>query len=144
MIDSLFNSGSLPVIERLLQFTSARHQVLVNNIANLSTPGFQPTELDPKAFQAALSQALDQRRQSGASDSAPLEMKDTAQLRFTPGSIEAHPEPAHEGILFHDGNNRDLERLMQHLVENTITHNVAVELMRSQFATIRTAIRERL
>jgi flagellar basal-body rod protein FlgB len=141
MIDSLFNSGSLPVLERVVQFTNARHQVLANNIANLSTPGFQPTELAPTGFQAALQQALDERRQSADPASAPLNMADTAQLSFQPGGIAARPEPAHEGILFHDGNNRDLERLMQHLAENTLTHNVAIDLMRNEFATLRTAIR---
>jgi flagellar basal-body rod protein FlgB len=141
MIDSLFNCGSLPVLERVVQFTNARHQVLANNIANLSTPGFQPTELSPAGFQAALQQALDERRQSADPASAPLKMADTAQLSFGPGGIAAQPAPAHEGILFHDGNNRDLERLMQHLAENTLTHNVAIDLMRNEFATLRTAIR---
>jgi flagellar basal body rod protein FlgB len=49
-----------------------------------------------------------------------------------------------EGILFHDENNRDLERTMQHLAENTLAHNTAIELIRNQFQMLQVAIRERI
>ena len=38
MIKGMFDSGALPALERLAQFTEARHRVLTNNIANLSNP----------------------------------------------------------------------------------------------------------
>jgi len=37
---------------------------------------------------------------------------------------------AGENVLFHDENNRDLERTMQHLAENTMAHNVTIEMIR--------------
>jgi len=52
MIQGIFNSSSMPVVEKMVQFTGARHQVLTHNIANLSTPHFRPRDLDPRAFQA--------------------------------------------------------------------------------------------
>ena len=62
MIKGIFQSGSMPVTEKLVQFTGARHQVLTNNIANLSTPNFRPRDLDPQAFQAQLGKAVEERR----------------------------------------------------------------------------------
>lgn len=134
----------MPVLERLVQFTNVRHQRLTHNIANLSTPYFRPTDLDPEAFQAELREAIDRRREGSGSRRGPLEMRDTRQLRFTDEGVEVRPRPRNQNVLFHDRNNRDLERIMQDLAENTMTHNAAVELMRSEFEIIRVAIRERV
>ena len=62
MIESMFQSGALPALDRLVQFTEQRHQVLTHDIANLSTPFFKPVDLDPKQFQQSLAAAIDQRR----------------------------------------------------------------------------------
>jgi len=144
MITGLFNSGAMPALERVVQFTQARHQVLADNIANLSTPYFKPKDLDPQSFQTALREAIDHRRSGANPTSAPLEPADTRELRFQSGRLEVHPQATNQGILFHDQNNRDLERTMQHLAENTVAHNTAVELMRNEFSMIATAIRERV
>ena len=61
-----------------------------------------------------------------------------------PAEIELEPEPKAENILFHDGNDRDLERTMQDLVENFLTFRLANELMHSRLNLINTAIRERI
>ena len=144
MIDAMFNQGALPVVERLVQFTGQRHRVLVDNIANVSTPYYKPADLDPKAFQSALREAVDQRRVGGNPAGTALRMSDTQQIRFGKDRIEVRPEATHEGVLYHDQNNRDLERIMQNLAENTMAHNLGIELLRGELATLRTAIRERL
>ena len=73
----------------------------------------------------------------------PLHARDTDELRFQPDRIDAQSRPTHDGILFHDQNNRDLERTMQHLAENTLTHNTAIEMLRNEYAMLAMAIRER-
>lgn len=144
MLDELLNAGSLPALERLVQFTEARHRVLTDNVANLSTPYFKPQELSPRSFQKTLSEALERRRSSGNSTSSPLVMQDSDQLTFTDDGMQAKPENANQGILFHDQNNRDLDRMMQQLAENTITHRVATDLIRTEYHILQVAIRERL
>ena len=144
LIHGMFDSGALPAAERLVQFTSRRQQVLADNIAGLSTPYFKPRDLDPKSFQAALGDAIDRRRQTVSPTRGALEVGDTRQLRFRADAIDARPQRTNENILFHDQNNRDLERLMQHLAENTMAHRLGVELVRNQFEMMRLAIRERI
>ena len=73
-----------------------------------------------------------------------LEPADSAQVEFTPEGLRLHPEPLGANILFHDGNDRDLERTMQDLVENFLTFRVATELMRSRFDLINSAIAGRI
>ena len=144
MIDRLQNSGAMPALERLIQFTAARQTVLADNIANLSTPFYKPRDLSPKAFQAALGKAIDKRRAKANPTAGPLELKDTRQLAFKKDGLEVRPRDLNENILFHDENNRDLDRIMQKLAENTMAHNTAIELMRSELSIMESAIRERL
>ena len=127
MIDGVLNAEAIPVLERLAQFAGQRHRLIVNNIANFDTPGYRPVDLSVSDFQKQLAEVVDDRRAGRE-----------------PGRIELHPRPKADNILFHDGNDRDLERTMQDLVENFLTFRVANELMRSRFDLINTAIRERI
>jgi len=144
MIKGLFDSGALPTLERLVQFTAARHRALSDNIANLSTPHFKPHDLDTGSFQVSLQRAIDDRRGRPNPVAGPLSLRNTRQLRFHADGIEARPHRANLGVLFHDRNNRDLERTMQHLAENTGVHNAGLQLVRNQFQMLETAIRERV
>lgn len=144
MIQGVVNSGAIPVLERMLQFTSARHTVLTGSIANFSTPLYLPDDLDPAEFQATLRQALDERRRRPNPTEGPLNMQDTRELRFEKDRITTRPQHADWNILFHDRNNRDVERTMQALVENTMAHNASVEMLRNEFEMLRLAIRERV
>ena len=55
-----------------------------------------------------------------------------------------HPQPVGDNILFHDGNDRSVERIMQDLVENFMTYRMAAQFLRSRLDQISTAIRERV
>lgn len=143
MIQGMFEYGALPAAERLVQFTAARHRVLQNNVANLSTPYYQPRDLNPQSFQNALSDAIDQRRQSIRPGNGPLPLRSTSELRFEADRLEVSPSDVNQGVTFHDQSNRDLERTMQHMAENAMAHRLGVELTRNHFTLLSLAIRER-
>jgi flagellar basal-body rod protein FlgB len=144
MTQQLFNSGAIQSLERLVQFTGARHRVISDNIANLSTPYFRPKDLDVKAFQRNLKTALDRRREATDPAGQRLEMTDTRELEFHDDGLTATPKALNENILFHDRNNRDLERIMQDLAENTMAHNAGLQLLKSEFDMLKLAISERV
>lgn len=145
MIKGMFNYGSMPVLEQTVQFTGARQELIANNIANLSTPYFKPTDLDPAKFQAQLREALEDRSRRPNPMRRDFELGSTDQVRTRHGRVtEFRPEQSNENVLFHDQNNRDVERTMQDLVENTLAHRTSIELLKSQFDLLRTAIRERV
>ena len=143
MIDGVTNTEGLSVLERLVQFAGQRHRLIVNNIANLDTPGYRPVDVSVQDFRAQLREAIDENRASGRRG-GPLNIKDSAQIEFSAGSLTLHPTPIGDNILFHDGNDRDLERTMQDLVENFLTFRMATELMRSRYDILRSAIAERV
>ncbi|MEM1099294.1 MAG: hypothetical protein AAGH92_10960 [Planctomycetota bacterium] len=134
----------MPALERMVQFTEARQRVLAHNVANFSTPSFQPADLDPSEFQQTLGDALDKRQNSRLAGQRPLEIDDTDHVEFRPGRLIVKPEPTNENVVFHDGNNRNLERVMQDVAENVMAHQFGVTLLKNQFDNLRTAIRERL
>jgi flagellar basal-body rod protein FlgB len=140
MIEGVTNAGSIPVLERVIQFAGARHRLLANDIANIDTPGFRPVDVAPAAFQHALGRAVDARRATGGD----LPLASTAQVEVRRDGVTLRPEPVGTNVLFHDGNDRDPERLMQGLVENFMAFRTAAELLRSRFDLINTAIRERI
>lgn len=145
MIDKLFTNGSMQSVERLVQFTGARHKVLTNNIANFETPYYRSRDLDPAKFQAGLREAIESRRRSGASPiDGKLVMRDTRQARFHEHSATFTPEFDDRGIMFHDRTNADVERTMQHLAENTMAHSAGLQILKNEFDMLKMAIRGRV
>lgn len=144
MIDGLTNADALPVLERLMQFASQRHRLIVNNIANADTPDFRPADVSVAAFQDQLGQAIDQRRATAGASSGDLPLASSREVQVTPDGLTLRPQPMGENILFHDRNDRDMERIVQDLVENFMTFRAAAQFLRGQFDLINTAIRERI
>ena len=144
MIQGLFNSGSMPALEELVSFTGSRHEVILHNIANLSTPNFRPREMPVSEFQEALGRAIDERRaeqdRGGGGPAEPLDMPEFPQPGFD-SRFPPHHDRTPENILFHDRNNRSLEHQMQNLAENTMTHNAALRLLAGKFELLRSTIR---
>ncbi len=143
MIDGVTKTEGLATLERMVQFAGQRHRLIVSNIANIDTPGYRPTDVSVEDFQKQLGDAIDERRNEGR-PAGPLELKDSSQVEFSSHSLVLHPTPTGENILFHDGNDRDLEQTMKDLVENFLTFRLATELVRSRFDLLHSAIAERV
>jgi len=142
-LDSVINYGSLPVLEKVTAYAEGRHRVLAENIANVDTPSYRAKQLDPKLFQAKLAKAIEKR---GERHHGPLTLEATKQFHTDPqGLLKVTPtlRPL-ENLLFHDGTNASIERQMAALAENTLMHQVAVELLQRRFLELRRAISGRL
>ena len=140
MIDGMFSNPALQALERSMQFMSARQRLLAGNLANVETPGYRPVDVDPRRFQGALAEALESPAR--APDGG-LAFADAAPVEFTRSGAILEPEVLADNILFHDGGDRSVERLMQRLTENAYAFRVASQLLRGQFDTLNSAIRER-
>lgn len=143
-LEGLFNRGSMPVLEQVMSFTQERHRVLANNISNLDTVGYKVQDLEVSEFFAALDEAISERDRGGAGQL--LQMRSRGNLQWdSAGHLHAEPvEIENNNILFHDGNNRFVEKQMSEMAQNALLHNVSAELLRGQYEILQTAIRERL
>ena len=142
-IDRLVGSDVTHGLQLTARYAEQRHQMLAENIANIDTPDYHNQRLDPDAFQSALREAFDVAHRSG---SKRLNLRSNAQFSTDPaGGLHVSPatEPA-PNILFHDGTNARLEAMMAGVQENTLTHRLALNLLRGRFDTLKQAIRGRL
>ena len=144
-ITELTNSGPIPVLEATMRFAAQRQRLIAHNIANLSTPDFRPLDVSVPAFQKSLREAIDARRSGRAPPAGPLPLARNPELEVSPdGTLRLNPRTASANILFHDRNNRDLERTMQDLVENAAAFRVASDLLRSRYQLLNSAVAERV
>lgn len=128
-IEKLLNQGSGPTLSELLKFTSRRHRLLAENIVNIDVPGYQQKDLSLEKFQKMMRDRIEQRRAGQIPDA---------------GELEAEIESPNHGILFHDGTNRSVEMLMSDQAKNALMHNMVVELLRKQFGSMESALKERV
>lgn len=139
----MLNRGPLPLLERTVSFTSARHRVIAENIANVDTPGYRTKQLDARAFQRSLREAAKRR---ATSPDSPFKLRATRELREdSAGRLKVRPsEVPPENLLFHDGTNARVEQQMSNLAENAVAHQTAVELLKGSLDGLMKAIRGRV
>ena len=131
LLQRLMNQTNGPILERVLEFTAARHKLIAENMANADTPGYLQKDLDVRKFQRLLRDRVDHRG-DGANGASGFE------------EVSAEIEHPRRGILFHDGNNRSMEQLTSDLAKNAMMHNMVIELLRKQFMQMDMALKERV
>lgn len=143
-IDDVLSSGAIPTLEMALRFAGQRQAIIAHNIANMDTPDFRPMDASPAQFRRVLAKAIDERRARTGGMIGELDWRPTGELtRSGNGALKVVPRTAGRGVLFHDRNNRDLERLMQANAENAAAYRVAVDMLKSRHDALRAAIAER-
>jgi len=129
LIEGLMNRGNGALLEQVVNFASQRHKLILDNIANVDTPGYRQKDLSVERFGSMLRQRVDQRRRTGSANFDDMSSKVENPVR---------------GILFHDRNNRSMEQLATDMARNAMMHNLAIELLRKQFQQMDMALREKV
>src|SRR5436190_6124652 len=119
---TMFHGTSIPVLEQVVNFSQARHNVLAGNIANMDTPGYQVRDLSPQRFQELLKEGIASRDEHR---SGPFAGHDETALRQVGANLQ--------GILFHDLSNDNIEYQVAEMSKNQMQHNMALAIMNSQF-----------
>ncbi|MCS7305064.1 MAG: flagellar basal body rod protein FlgB [Thermoguttaceae bacterium] len=139
MYESLFQATTLPILQQVVSFSQARHQVLASNIANLDVPGYRAKDLPVGEFQRQLAEAIRQRHELPA-----LRSPGEPELPFTSRNLRpVELEDLPEILLYHDEGTKGLEYQVSEMLKNQMQHNLAISLMAHQFNLLRAAINER-
>ncbi len=107
------DSGLLPLLERALQLSSLRQQLLANNVANVDTPGY-------KRFDVSLSEAL---RSKTLDPRGHVYQEQRTSLRI-------------------DGNNVDIDQEMAQVAENNLYFDSVATNISKQLSMLRYLINE--
>ena len=139
-LSSVTDGGPIPALVKTLAFNEARLKMIAENVANLQTPGYRAKQLDPKAFQSALREALETR---GDDRSKPLRIESGREVTTDArGNLQVKPsEKPPDNVLFHDGTNLSIEREMADLAQTGLTHELATALLRDRMQSLRKAVR---
>lgn len=146
LINDVTTSGAVPALEMTMRFAAQRQRLIAGNIANIATPGYQQTDVDPKSFQRVLADATQRRRAATGGHQGELNWRENDEIRRGPrsGELVLSPATPSGNILYHDRGNRDVERLMQAQAENAVMFRVAVDMLRSRFQLLQNAMSERV
>ena len=142
MIQEMLISPTSRMIEQAVNFTEQRHQVIVANIANASTPGYVQKDVSAVGFQAALRDAVDRRRLGGGREVSPVS-NDTVEFYRGSSQIGVKPQATVGAMAFHDRGVRSMESLMSDLADNAMAHNALVQLLKGRYEGIVKAINMR-
>ena len=113
---SMIETPLMRGLERVLDLSAFRHQVIAGNLANVDTPGYRARDLRP--FAGEIEQAM-------AGD----------EPSFTPVAHEI------SGLLERpDGNNVSVERESLLLAQNQLRFQVAVQFLKAEFHRLSSAI----
>ena len=130
-IERLMNQTNAPLVERVLQFASARHSLIAENMANVDTPGYRMKDLNEAQFFAMLRERAAVRAQA-------------APGTVTYDDIPSDEDNPNDGILFHDQNNRSMEQLASDQAKNGLLYTMAIEILKKQFSQMEMALKERV
>ncbi|MEM1166925.1 MAG: hypothetical protein AAGI30_11620 [Planctomycetota bacterium] len=144
-IDGLGNADSMPTLGAALGFSASRQPIIADNIANLTTPNYRPKDVSIGDFQETLRGAIRERRERWGGMRGSLNIRRTNEVsQDDSGALHLTPRETGRNVLFHDRNDRDLERSMQDLAENVAYFRVMTDLMRSRVRMLNSAIREQV
>jgi len=135
VINEMFASSPIPVVEQWLNFAQSRHEVLASNVANIDVPGYRTRDLSVDQFQSKLKEAVATRDSDRSNAQASL------------GRIEVDPftevRKDMNNILYHDDTNVGIEQQVAEITKNHMQHNLALTIMNGQFRLLQAAISER-
>lgn len=137
MIDPT-NMSMFSLMRARLEMLGERQKVIAENVANVSTPGFTPQDIDTKAFGDALRMEM----RGGANRSAELELTHSGHIR--PDTVGAanfavRPSPDSETTL--DGNSVVVEEQMMKIAETRMDFETMVGLYQKSLGLLRMASR---
>jgi flagellar basal-body rod protein FlgB len=149
MLDSMFETTSIPVLEQAMRFAQSRHNVLAGNIANLDTPGYKSQDLSPEKFAERLKAAIAARDQFTSVPRDPVlpgESIEPSGEKPTLAAVNPLSDVTAglDDILYHDESTGSLEKQVAAIAKNQMQHNLAVSVLSSQFRLLQAAISERV
>ena len=121
----------LNILQQKMGWLSDRQSVLSRNIANASTPGFTPQDLDPKGFANAVSEAT--RGSLSATNGMHLQSRSSVGGAFRPmRAPDSQSSP--------DGNAVVVEEQMMKVAETQMSYAEAAGLYKKMVSMWRTAL----
>lgn len=140
MTGMLAGFKNLTMLEKSLDASVLRREVIANNIANVDVPGFKRSEV---TFEAELKRALDSQR--SVEQDEPLSTLHKGHIAYRqPRSIDSVKAMVHadyNSSMRNDGNNVDIEDEVMKMVKNQLHFSLITDRISGKFQEWNSMIR---
>lgn len=136
MLEKIFSSSTIPLLNRAMDVASDRDTIIADNIANEDTPNFKRREL---IFEEKLKKVLDSQTNHGKlSISNPRHI----QIGGVSGWQDLQPEliRVNDESYRNDGNNVDIDVEMAKRTKNELYYDTLAQSMSHEIKLLRLAI----
>ena len=131
-VEKMFNTGVfnyVNVMQKTMDATAMRSEVILNNMANVNTPGYKRKDI---RFETELKHAFARASQ----DTVDARVKNLDLEALTPKTYTDYEELSYR----YDGNNVDINNENAILAEVQTKYNALMDLINSDFASMRAAM----
>ena len=128
-LSTLITDNISELLVKILEFTRARHEILVENIDDMYNPGFLPKDLEVEQFAELMEEAIDEHQHCGR-----LRLHDTQHIKFGEnGRFEINAIVDEEAKELLEQNVKDYVALQKDkLKENLVNHRLAGEILKQK------------
>ena len=134
------NMTVFSLMKARLQMLGERQKVIAENVANVSTPGYVPSDIDQDSFSATLQRMAGR----GAGGPAPIGMLTTQSGHLAPqggASLGIHSAKSPDSETTLDGNAVVVEEQMMKIAETRMDFETMVGLYQKSLGLLRLATR---
>ena len=141
MINRLISNEMMDLVQKSLDAAALQHKAISNNLANIETPGFKRSEV---FFREKLKKAIEEKKAAGTdldlarTDGKHFELHPSEEL----STIQPELHQQTNTSLRNDQNNVDIDVENAKLAQNTVVYQALAQITQSQFAELKSAIRE--
>lgn len=135
------NISVFSLMKSRMQMLGQRQKVIAENVANVSTPGYKPKDVDQAAFSKMLEQAA--RRSGAEANTVSLAVTNPGHIAAPggagPANVTIKSAPDSETTL--DGNSVVVEDQMMKIAETRMDFETMVGLYQKSLGLLRLAVR---
>jgi flagellar basal-body rod protein FlgB len=127
-------SGTISLLEKVLDLRSMKHSLIVSNIANVDTPNYKAFDL---MVEEELEKFVGEENQTGLKRTQPAHLpgNGTGLDRLRPSPVSTYPLS-----IKGDGNSVDIDRVMAEQAKNSLMYTVTAEILSRKFVALKDAI----
>lgn len=124
-------SNTIDMLEKALDYSSTKQQVISQNIANVDTPNYKSKEVMP--FKTILNKEIDEQ--------VTAKMTNKKHIPFSSSSSEYVKIVKNDTRYNESSNGVDTDQEMAKMAENQIYYNALVEQISGKFQTLQSVIK---
>ena len=128
-VDVELFSNTFQVLEKSLDYSSAKQKVISQNIANVDTPNYKAKDVVKNFFQGALQASIEAYR------------TDSRHMNFNADTNSSTIVTQQNGTYNNNGNSVDMDKEMTDLATNQIYYNAVTDRLSGKFSSLQNVIR---